>query len=914
MNSKTSKKLICGILLTTMLFSSNVAMAQSSYEFDLKEIELATSANRTGNVVAKAVSEIPPVYHVPDEPEGVNEKGFRTYFGYFNNFWGAHGGGNMRNRDEVTMYIDSSGQMNMTVYKNHKLQILTYDASGQNLLRQRELNFDTKYIWGGLYYAEGFLYVVIGVENFEQDDDKVVIEVQKYRENSLQLDKTVEIKSSAYSGGINRPFDSGNVTMQLYAGDQLLLRAPIILRGSMQGEDCTRYQRGMDFIIDFETMEAQTTSSVSAGGLTFNQKVAKQDDNTIWTIDHDAGYRKGIILRIHDFNFKRLAAQRLVDVDGIPTMSSTNLTADSFMIGKQANLLVGTFVSYMDVGMKDDIVTFTGFFENVPEAHFTENSEDYANDVLTNRNVFLLVLDKITGMPTYRQITDFKYNEFERIYTSEPRLVQLNEDRFVLLFSVVRLDANYKATAMQMEYRQIDSLGNILDSKSYPNVPFSAQMDPIYSDGKIFWLDSPQAVALSDQTHYLYSLQIDPEEPVDIEKIDAFVKRLYRTGLDREADTSGLDFWNNGLANKSMTGAGAAENFLNSEELKNKNLSDGNYLDTLYRALMDRESDTGGKAYWQSFLDGGISRTGVLRQFLLSPEFQKICDSYGITRGEPSVIESRDENLQLTMFINRQYEEILGRSSDVGGVNFWSESVLDGASVEEVSKQFVFSEEFTNRGYSQEAFIKILYKAFMGREADLGGLEHWLDEMNAGMSREDVFTNFAYSQEFKEIVDRFNILSSVRIPESSSGIIPIEIPSIAVPTPSQTAIPSNPTPSSIGEIHPSTVHRPITIELVLPNMRYTLVGGNVYLSVYVSGYVSEVSIRYPDGEELARVRDFEVSTINSTNGPRWYRFQFIATGEPGMRDVVVAVRGADGHTVYETVTLDIRPENYVHTA
>ena len=120
-------------------------------------------------------------------------------------------------------------------------------------------------------------------------------------------------------------------------------------------------------------------------------------------------------------------------------------------------------------------------------------------------------------------------------------------------------------------------------------------------------------------------------------------------------------------------------------------------------------------------------------------------------------MEHRDRNLRLTAFIDRQYKEILGRSGDAGGVNFWANHILSGASVEDVSKEFVFSPEFTNKNYSQIDFLKILYRAFMGREAEADGLSYWQGRMNEGMNRQEVVSSFAYSKEFKDIVGSFGI-------------------------------------------------------------------------------------------------------------------------------------------------------------
>ena len=241
------------------------------------------------------------------------------------------------------------------------------------------------------------------------------------------------------------------------------------------------------------------------------------------------------------------------------------------------------------------------------------------------------------------------------------------------------------------------------------------------------------------------------------DKVTGFVTRLYQTGLGREPDTFGLAFWRSGLMSNVMTGAKAAENFLHSEEFQNKRLSDSDYIDVLYQALMDRKSDADGKAYWQSCLDSGSGRTGILRQFLYSGEFQNLCNTYGISRGEPSVMEARDVNLELTRFVHRQYKEILGRNSDVSGLNHWVTQIQKGSSPADVSGNFVFSEEFIKANYNDEDFLKILYRAFMGREADPGGLSHWKDEFKRGKSRQDVFASFAYSKEFKNIAMSFGM-------------------------------------------------------------------------------------------------------------------------------------------------------------
>ena len=62
----------------------------------------------------------------------------------------------------------------------------------------------------------------------------------------------------------------------------------------------------------------------------------------------------------------------------------------------------------------------------------------------------------------------------------------------------------------------------------------------------------------------------------------------------------------------------------------NKNLSNEDYVETLYETFMDRASDEGGKADWVGKLNSGVSRQTVLEGFSRSPEFAKIMGEFGL--------------------------------------------------------------------------------------------------------------------------------------------------------------------------------------------------------------------------------------------------------------------------------------------
>ena len=163
-------------------------------------------------------------------------------------------------------------------------------------------------------------------------------------------------------------------------------------------------------------------------------------------------------------------------------------------------------------------------------------------------------------------------------------------------------------------------------------------------------------------------------------QVKNFVIRLYENVLGRMPDIGGLAGWIMALESESNTGAEAAHGFFFSEEFKNKNLSNSEYLDVLYTTILNRNSDEVGKASWNKLLEGGLSRTYVFHGFCESAEFSDLCASYGIIRGNVELTESRDQNSGITLFVSRLYSKALGRNADAEGLNDWTRLILNGES------------------------------------------------------------------------------------------------------------------------------------------------------------------------------------------------------------------------------------------
>lgn len=242
--------------------------------------------------------------------------------------------------------------------------------------------------------------------------------------------------------------------------------------------------------------------------------------------------------------------------------------------------------------------------------------------------------------------------------------------------------------------------------------------------------------------------------------VDGFVYRLYAYALNREPDEGGLNDWKNKLTARERTGTEVAVGFFFSDEMKLRNLNDGDFVELLYKVMMNRDSDPDGKAYWLNMLDNGVSRMGVFNGFAGSAEFKNICSLYGIDRGTPAASEGRDKNYGATLFVARLYTQALGRGYDVDGLNDWCNRIVSRTwSVTDVSTTgFFHSQEFLNKNLSNEEYVKVLYRTFLGREYDAAGLADWTGQLNSGVkNRDQVLRGFSDSVEFADIMRQYGL-------------------------------------------------------------------------------------------------------------------------------------------------------------
>lgn len=100
--------------------------------------------------------------------------------------------------------------------------------------------------------------------------------------------------------------------------------------------------------------------------------------------------------------------------------------------------------------------------------------------------------------------------------------------------------------------------------------------------------------------------------------------------------------------------------------------------------------------------------------------------------------------------IRRLYVSYFGRDADAGGLAHWMQHAGSGHPLDWISEQFAVSAEFQARygPLSDEQFVHLVYRNVLRREADAGGHGHWMGVLK-GRGRGSVMIGFSESQELR---------------------------------------------------------------------------------------------------------------------------------------------------------------------
>jgi serine protease len=246
------------------------------------------------------------------------------------------------------------------------------------------------------------------------------------------------------------------------------------------------------------------------------------------------------------------------------------------------------------------------------------------------------------------------------------------------------------------------------------------------------------------------------ENPLEVyitggKNIQDFVTRFYELCLERTPDSSGLKYWANSLISGDKTGEDASYGFVFSDEFLNRNLEDRDFVETLYYVILGRVSAPSPDEMegWLEKLANGATRSSVLSEFINAPsgEFDYLCQGFGIIPSGSGI----------TGFVNRFYGLTLNRTPDIEGQAYWTGRLQDGLETgKSIGNNFIFSEEFTDTSPDDREFIATLYGALLGRSTPPDDMNYWINWLDSGNSRKDLFDEFTTGRSNAEFVNICN--------------------------------------------------------------------------------------------------------------------------------------------------------------
>ncbi|MER2265752.1 DUF4214 domain-containing protein [Methylobacterium oxalidis] len=168
------------------------------------------------------------------------------------------------------------------------------------------------------------------------------------------------------------------------------------------------------------------------------------------------------------------------------------------------------------------------------------------------------------------------------------------------------------------------------------------------------------------------------------------------------------------------------------------------FVNQLYSTVLHREADASGLSNWTTHLLSGGLRADVAASFTLSGEhLATLASAFELGIFVPDKTASD---------VARLYYAVLDRAPDAEGLRGWICAVDAGASLGEVARGFLASDEYEiiTTGLTDSQFVDALYQRVLGRAADAPGLQAWTAVLDHGAGRDSIAHAFTDSLEFQD--------------------------------------------------------------------------------------------------------------------------------------------------------------------
>lgn len=241
----------------------------------------------------------------------------------------------------------------------------------------------------------------------------------------------------------------------------------------------------------------------------------------------------------------------------------------------------------------------------------------------------------------------------------------------------------------------------------------------------------------------------------------SLVSHYYRSILRRAPDAGGKAFWEAEAARVAGLGANINETwfalaltFYTSTEYLAFNRNSTEYVRDLYSTFFNRDADSGGLTYWTGLIAQGLPRDVVLVGFMFSPEFSGFAQAiFGNTaaRAEVDTVVDFYRGLLTRLPDSGGFNYWVGefrKAQCKGPAEIY-------AQVESISSAYANSPEYGARNRTNTQYMGDLYNAFLRRGGDLAGVQYWISQLDTNArTRDNVRGAFISSPEFSARVQK----------------------------------------------------------------------------------------------------------------------------------------------------------------
>lgn len=238
------------------------------------------------------------------------------------------------------------------------------------------------------------------------------------------------------------------------------------------------------------------------------------------------------------------------------------------------------------------------------------------------------------------------------------------------------------------------------------------------------------------------------------------VARMFDAALDRVPGETPVQDWvaklkGNTPLHDMATALMATDEF----QQRYNGLSNVDYVEQLYRLVLDREGEAAGVATWSNLLASGVSRSALLVAFAESPEHVALTSaSWG---GFARTSDGRQHQAEAAFIFTDPTAASAARMFDTAfdglpagsDLQDWTTKLRAGATLESMASELMSSERYEQHygGLNNEEFVTQLYRLALNREGEENGVAGWSALLDNGTSRSAVLAGFAESAEHVQL-------------------------------------------------------------------------------------------------------------------------------------------------------------------